>query len=103
MWQIAESTMEKIKNGDIPASNQQIKRLNDLIEAHRAQLEAETEAKRILIGVIFERYIYHSKLTYLEKLGVKNSWKPKILQEIKDILYDENETFEVTDFAGSTA
>lgn len=102
MWQVAEQMAERIRNGEFSASNSQIKRLNSLIEAHDAQIRAETEAKRTLIGIIFERYIYHSKLTYLERLGVKNGWKPKILQEIKDILYDENDVFEVADFAGST-
>ena len=97
-WKKAEELLSKIKRGDITATQLQVQRLEALIEGNKAQMEANFELRKGLIGLMYERRVYQSKLVLIEKLGVSNKWKHPLLVEIKEILYQENDTFQLADF-----
>ena len=97
-WKNAEELLAKIKRGDITATQLQVQRLEALLEGNQAQMEANFELRKGLIGLMYERKVYQSKLGLIEKLGVSNKWNHPLLIEIKEILYSENETFQLTDF-----
>ena len=97
-WKKAEELLAKIKRGEVTATRMQVQRLEALIEGNKAQIEANYELRKGLIGLMYERRVYSSKLVLIEKLGVSNKWKHPLLVEIKEILYQENDTFQLTDF-----
>lgn len=100
-WQQAEELLEKIKNGEVQVSDMQRRKLESLIEGHKAQVEADIELKKGMIGLLYEKFIYSSKISLLEKLGVRNKWRHPLLAEMREVLFEENELFEITDFMGS--
>ena len=100
-WKKAETLLAKIKRGEITATELQVQRLEAILEGNKAQIEANFELRKGIIGLMYERRIYQSKLVLIEKLGVSNKWKHPLLGDIKEILYQENETFQLTDFLGA--
>ena len=97
LWKHAESILEKINNGEMNATDEQLAKLQNLIDGHDAFLEADTELKRGMIGLLYERQIYLSKLWLLEKLGVQNKWKHPLLKNVYEILYKQSDDFELVD------
>ena len=97
-WQTAIELLEKINNGEVQTTEKQKKKLGSLIEGHNAQVEADMELKKGMVGLLYEKYIYSNKICLLEKLGVRNKWRHPLLAEIREILFEENELFEITDF-----
>jgi hypothetical protein len=53
-----------------------------------------------MIGLMFERQVYLAKLGLIERLGTHNNWDPSypLLPKLKEILYQENEDFELVDY-----
>ena len=100
-WKIASETLAKIKRGEITATNKQVEKLESLIEGHKAQQEAEFELRKGYIGLLYEKHVYQSKLSLIEKLGVTNKWKHPLLAECKEIIYQESENYQISDFMSS--
>ena len=98
LWKHAETILEKVNNGEIKATDEQLRKLQNLIDGHEAYLEADTELKRGMIGLLYERQIYLSKLWLLEKLGVQNKWKHPLLKEVYEILYKPSNDFQLEDY-----
>lgn len=101
LWNRAQEMMQRIENGEVKATKAQIDRLHNLLDGYEAYVDADTELKRGMVGLLYERQIYLSKLWLLEKLGVQNAWKHPLLIEVKDILYETNNDFDLVDFMGS--
>lgn len=102
-WKKAEITLAKIKSGEIKATSQQTAKLEALIEGHKAQLEADYEQRKGLIGLMYERHVYQSKLALIEKLGFCNKWKHPLLSFCKEVIYQNSETFQLSDFMSNQA
>ena len=98
LWQRAKDLKARAENGEIKISQDQMKRLNSMLEGYEAYIEADTELKKGMIGLLYEKQIYLSKLWLLEKLGVQNQWKHPLLQQIRDVLYEETDEFKVDDY-----
>ena len=98
LWILAESVLEKVKKGEIISKKEQLITLQKLIEGYQSFIDSEFELKRGMIGLMYERHIYITKLLLLEKLGVRNKWNHPLLSEVKDILYEESDDFQVYDF-----
>jgi hypothetical protein len=100
LWRQAEATMEKIKRGELKAKQSQIARLQSLLDGQAAYLYADAELKRGMIGLLYERQVYLSKLWLLEKLGIRNQWNHPLLKSVNAILYEETEEFKLLDYMG---
>jgi hypothetical protein len=93
--------MEKIKGGELKAKQSQIDRLQSLLDGQQAYLYADAELKRGMIGLLYERQVYLSKLWLLEKLGVRNHWNHPLLHTMNMILYEETDEFKLEDTWGA--
>ena len=98
LWKQAEIVLEKINNGEIQATDEQITKLQNLIDGHLAFIEADTELKRSMIGLLYEKQIYLSKLWLLEKLGVQNRWQHPLLKQLYEYLYKTSDVFQLEDY-----
>lgn len=101
LWRKADNAMMQISSGKLVVTKEQINELENLIEGYQAFLKANRQVHCCYAGVLHEKKLFLSKLVYLEKLGVRNKWKHPLLAEIRDIIYEENDQFVVSDFAGS--
>ena len=101
LWRKASETMEKIKSGEVKATKEQVDRLQSLLDGYDAYLYADSELKRGMIGLMYERQIYLSKMWLLEKLGVSNKWDHPLLRKVQDILYEEKDGFKLEDYMES--
>ena len=97
-WKKAEELLTRIKRGDVRATELQVARLQALLDGNKAQMEANFELRKGIIGLMYERRVYKSKLVLIEKLGVNNKWKHPLLAECREIVYQENNTFKLSDF-----
>lgn len=100
LWRHAEETMERIRRGELKATKSQVERLQSLLDGRDAYLYADAELKRGMIGLLYERHIYLSKMWLLEKLGVSNGWYHPLLMRIQEILYEETDEFKLVDYMG---
>ena len=100
LWHHAEELMDKIKKGEVKVTKEQAERLQSLLEGRDAYLYADAELKRGMIGLLYERQIYLSKLWLLEKLGVVNHWLHPLLAQVREILYEETDEFKLDDYMG---
>lgn len=100
LWRRAEETMGRIRSGKLKATDAQIQRLQALIEGHEAYLQADTELRRGMLGLLYEKHIYLSKMWLLEKLGVSNNWGHPLLEAVRDIIYRQSPKFKRVDFMG---
>jgi hypothetical protein len=98
LWKQAQSTMDRIKSGELRVSPTQYERLQSVLEGYSAWAFADSELKRGMIGLLYEHHVYVSKVWFLERLGVENHWAHPLLQEMKQILYEETDEFKLEDY-----
>jgi hypothetical protein len=98
LWRRASDTMQRITAGEVKPRKGQAARLQKLLDGEDQFNYADSELKRAILGLMFERQVYLSKLWMLEKLGVKNQWKHDLLVEFRSILYEEAEGFKLDDY-----
>ena len=99
LWKNAEILTQNIEENKIELTPDQEERLNELIQTYNSYLKADLELKKSMIGILFERQVYMSKIWLLEKIGVKNKWDHPLLEIIQKIIYQENEDFSLIDKA----
>ena len=88
---------EEVKNGNLKLKAEQEEKLNSLLEGYRKSEEADLYLKKIMTAVLYERLVYIGKLGVLEKIGLHNEWRHPLLAQMKDILYEESDLFELED------
>ena len=98
VWITASNVIDKIEKGMINVEHSKLERLKELVEGFNSYVETDTELKKGMIGLMYERHIYLTKLLLLEKLGVRNKWNHALLAEIRDVIYEESDEFGVVDF-----
>lgn len=96
LWAAAKDTMERIQSGELEATQAQYNRLQKLLQGYDAYLKADFELKRGMTCLCYERYFYLIRIIWnLEKLGISNNWHHALLQQAKDIIYEENDQFKL--------
>jgi len=101
IWKKAAKLTDDIEQNRIKISKDQEDRLNRLILAYNSYLNADQELKKAMIGILYERQVYISKLWLIEKIGIKNKWDHPLLHIIGKILYQDSKDFALTDKAES--
>jgi len=86
----AEETMARIGAGELKATREQVERLQSLLDGREAHVYADAERKRGMIGLLYERHIYLSKMWLLDKLGTTNKWNYPLLTRVRQILHEES-------------
>jgi hypothetical protein len=101
LWRQAKATMDQINSGELKAKPAQVKRLQTLLEGQEAWAYADAELKRAMIGLLYERHVYISKLWFLERVGAQNRWGHPLLRDMNPILYEETDEFKLEDYMGA--
>ncbi|EAY23083.1 hypothetical protein TVAG_183190 [Trichomonas vaginalis G3] len=91
---------EQVKSGKKKLTKAQQDKLDSLISAIKLSEEANNTLLKTKAGVLYEIIVYTSKLSVLEKIGVRNQWGHQLLEEMKTILYAEGNGFQLDDYAG---
>jgi hypothetical protein len=95
LWRHAQETLDRINSGELKATSRETARLQSLLEGQQAWLECNAEQKKGMIGLLYERQLYLSKLRLLDKLGSSNKWNHPMLQQVHTILFEESDEFQL--------
>lgn len=88
---------EDVNSGKVKISPEQQEKLEKLIKAYHLSVESQQKLNKIKTCVLYERLVYLGKCQVLEKIGCRNSWNHDLLLQTKDVLYKENQFFELVD------
>ena len=89
---------EKVNRGEMKLTSEQENKMNKLIEAYQLSVQSSKQLTKIKACVLYERLVYLGKLQVLEQIGInnKNFTAHPCLEQMKPILYEENQFFEIS-------